>query len=388
MSISPEKLSHGEREMNKKIIVAGSVILFILGATWGLSQEEKMNQQNKIEELMGKLGTRYWEKAADELVEIGEEAVKPLIELLSIGSGRPSENANYVLGRIGTPEALDAVVKALRNQKFDGRIRGNAAAVLGDVGSEKFIDPLIEALEKDGSWWVRHFAVGSLGKIGTERIQEPLIIALKDESQYVRRAAVAELGKVKPKIAYLPLVDCLKDDDWQIRLQTAEILAGIGGEIEGPLLGALTDRNKWVRMGAAAVLGKMKSVEAIVPLISLFQESDWMARSEAALALSRIKSDRAVEPLLTLLKHRSGFVREEAAWVLGELRSRKAVEFLIQLLDDEEMGWMAAVSLGKIGDKKAIAQLEILAEDPESRVGQGALWALERMKPEHSSTIK
>jgi HEAT repeat protein len=350
--------------------------------------QEKINLQNKIEELMGKLGTRYWEKAADELVEIGEVAVKPLIELLNIGSGRPSENANYVLGRIGTPEALDAVVKALRNQEFDGRIRGNAAAVLGEVGSEKFIDPLIEALEKDSSWWVRHFAVGSLGKIGSERTQEPLIIALKDESHYVRRAAVVELGKVKPKIAYLPLVDCLRDEDWQIRLQTVEILTEIGGEIEGPLLGALSDENKWVRMGAAAVLGKMNSVEAIVPLISQLEESDWMVRNEAALALSRINSDRAVEPLLTLLKHQSGFVREEAAWVLGELRSREAVQFLILSLDDEETGWMAAVSLGKIGDEKAIVHLEKLAEDPKSRGGKGALWALHRMKSKLSPTIK
>jgi HEAT repeat protein len=370
--------------MSNKLFIISSIILLLMGTAFEFAQEGEYDQEKNIEKLIANLGTRYWEKAADELVDIGEPAVEPLIKLLNIGSGRPSENANYVLARIGTPEALDAVVKALGNQKFDGRVRGNAAAVLGEVGSEEFIDPLIEALKTDGSWWVRHFAVGSLGKIGAEKVAGSLIVALNDENQYVRRAAVAELGKLKPEEAFLSLVYCLKDEDWQIRLQTTEILVEIGREIEEPLLEGLNDDSKWVKVGAAEVLGKMKSERAIIQLISLLEERDWMVRDEAAVALSRINSKGAVKALIDLLKHETIYIREEAAWVLGEMRSRDAVEFLIQALEDEDIGWMAAVSLGKIGDEQAIEHLKKKAGDQESRVGKAAAWALARMLSDES----
>jgi HEAT repeat protein len=374
--------------MNKTLLMAGCIALLISGASWGWNQDVKSEQENKIEELMGMLGTRYWEKAADELVQMGEAVVDPLIELLNRGSGRPSENANYVLARIGTPKALDAIVKALKNQKFDGRIRGNAAAVMGDIASEEFIDPLLEALKTDGSWWVRHSAVSSLGKIGTKRVLKPLIDALNDESLYVRRAAVSELGKLEQDVAVLPLIDCLDDEDWQVRLQVTELLAEIGTEIDKPLLVAVEGADKRTKAGAASVLGRRKSENAVFPLISLLEEKDWMVRDEAALALSRINSDQALKPLMALLHHKTGYVREEAAWVLGEMRAKVAVESLIRVLDDDDMGWMAAVSLGKIGGEEAAGHLKKRADDPSARVGQGALWALERMESQKSPTRK
>ena len=211
--------------MNNKLFALVGIVILLFGTAMGYAKEGKTEQEKKIDELIGNLGTRYWEKAADELVKIGESSVTPLIKLLNIGSGRPSENANFVLARIGTPKALDAIVMALRNQKFHHRVRAYAAAAIGDVGSKKFIVPLIAAFKTDNHWWVRNFVVGSLGKIGSEMVVDPLIGALDDENQYVRRAAISELGKLKPDKAVLPLIGCMKDDDWQIRLQIAEILA-------------------------------------------------------------------------------------------------------------------------------------------------------------------
>lgn len=153
-------------------------------------------RKKKIDELIGNLGTRYWDKAADELVKIGEAAVEPLIETLNIGSGRPAENAVLVLARIGTPKAMEAVIGALKDPNLHHRFRTHAAMALGDTGSEDFIVPLIEALQTDSHWWVRNFAVGALGKIGSERVIDPLIRAMNDENQYVRRAAVSVLGRI------------------------------------------------------------------------------------------------------------------------------------------------------------------------------------------------
>jgi HEAT repeat protein len=366
--------------MNNKLFALSCIVLLLLGTAFGLDQEGKSDQEKKIAELIGNLGTRYWDKAADELVKIGEVAVEPLIKTLNIGSGRPSQNANFVLARIGTQKAVAAVILALKNQKFDFRVRANAAAALGEIGSEDFIHPLSETLQTDEHWWVRNFAVGSLGKIGSERVVDPLIEAVNDENQYVRRAAVSVLGELKPDKAVLPLIDSFKDEDWQIRLQVVEILVEFGVKIKLPLLEALKENDKWARVGAAHVLGRIGSEDAVFPLISSLDDQERLVRDEAAVALSRINSKGAVNALLNLLKHETSSVREEAAWVLGEMRSKTAVGSLIQVLDDGDMGWMAAVSLGKIGDEQAIGPLKKKMEDQDTRVGKAAAWALARMK--------
>ena len=365
--------------MNNNLFALLGIVILLFGTAIGYAQEGRIEQEKKIDELIGNLGTRYWEVAADGLVEIGEAAVERLIETLNIGSGRPSQNANFVLVRIGTLKAVDAVIRALKNQKFDFRVRANAAGALGEIDSKDVISPLIEALQTDSHWWVRNFAVGSLGKLGSEKVVDPLIGALNDENQYVRRAAVAELGKLKPDKAILPLIDCLKDVDWQLRLQAPEILVEFGNETEKHLLEALKNDNKWIKVGAANVLGRIGSESAVLPIMSLLNNQERMVRDEAAVALSRLNSKVAVKALLDLLKHESSYVREGAAWVLGEMRTKAAVRSLIQVLDDEDMGWMAAVSLGKIGDENAIEPLKKKMADQDSRVGQAAAWALARM---------
>jgi len=373
--------------MSKLFFILSSIAFLVAGPAIWDAEQGTTEQGKKIAELIGNLGTRYWDKAADELVKIGEVAVEPLIKTLNIGSGRTSQNANFVLARIGTQKAVAAVILALKNQKFDFRVRANAAAALGEIGSEDFIHPLSEALQTDEHWWVRNFAVGALGKIVSEKVVDPLIEAMNDENQYVRRAAVSVLGELKPDKAVLPLIETLDDDDWQIRLQVVEILVGLGNKTEEPLLDTLKADNKWAKVGAATVLGKNGSEDAVFPLILLLGDKERMVRDEAAVALSRIKSKRAIEPLLNLLKHESSYVREEAAWVLGEMRSKEAVRLLIQVLDGGDIGWMAAVSLGKIGDEQAVEPLKKKMAHQDSRVGQAAAWALKRMRSETRNDV-
>ncbi len=356
------------------------MVLLLCGTALGFVQDARSERDRKIAELIGNLGTRYWEKAADELVGIGEAAVERLIETLNTGSGRPAENANYVLCRIGNLKAVEAVIRALRNPEFHHRVRAYAAQALGEMESEEHSGPLIEALQTDSHWWVRNSAVGSLGKIGSEKSVDPLIGALQDENPYVRRAAVSVLGEMKPAKAVQPLIGVLGDEDWKIRLKTPEVLVGFGRKTEELLLEALRDEDEWVKVGAVHVLGRIESEKSVSPLISLLEYRERRVRDEAAVALGRIKSDRAAAPLIGLLRHEMSYIREEAAWVLGEMRSKDAVLPLIQVLDDRDTGWMAAVALGKIGDEQAFESLKKKGAEQDTRVGRAAAWALARMQ--------
>jgi HEAT repeat protein len=374
--------------MKRSLFIIVSVIFLWDMNVFGPAQVRQSEQEKKITELIGILGTRYWDKAADELVEIGKPAVDLLVATLNAGSGRPAENAVIILGRIGTPEALDAVVVALKNKNFHNRVRAYAAMALGDTGSEDQVEVLIESLRTDDHWWVRNFAVGSLGKIGSRRVVDPLIEAMDDENMYVRRAAVEIIGKLKPEKAVLPLIEALKDEDWQIKLRVPAILVEFGTRAEEPLLEALEDEDIWINVGSAQVLGRIGNTDAVLPLIFLLEHREQMVRDEAAVALSRINAERAVAPLVHLLNHEKGYVREEASWVLGEMRSEDAVRPLIEALEDKETGWMAAVSLGKIGDERAVEPLKEKMMDGDSRVGQAAAWALERMRERHPGPLE
>ncbi len=102
--------------------------------------------------------------ALDMIVEIGADAVEPLIEALDSDKDEVvrwvSANA---LGRIGDKKALEPLIEALKND-VNPDVRWHAAESLGELGEGKAVEPLTNAL-KDKDDWVRNFAASALKKI-------------------------------------------------------------------------------------------------------------------------------------------------------------------------------------------------------------------------------
>ena len=68
--------------------------------------------------------------------------------------------------------------------------------------------------------------------------------------------------------------------------------------------------------------------------------------------------------------------------MLGELKSERAIDPLIRMLDDKKAGWMAAISLGKIGIKEMVPPLiQLLGVDDVQR-RRAAVWALTKIPSE------
>lgn len=77
---------------------------------------------------------------------------------------------------------------------------------------------------------------------------------------------------------------------------------------------------------------KMKSEKDIKGLINALRYKDSEIRAQAALSLVKIGNKRAVAPLIKVLKDDDLSVRENAAWALGEIGDKRAVEPLINAL--------------------------------------------------------
>src|SRR2546423_9756652 len=124
------------------------------------------------------------------------------------------------------------------------------------------------------------------------------------------------------------------------------------------------------RRDAVMRLGAMHRPDSSRAAAAALHDPAAIARATATHAILSLPSDEAAGLILPLLKDRDEFVRREAAYALGETRSPLAVPDLITLLADDKkfsVRASAAVSLGMIGDERAVVPLtEALAKGPEN----------------------
>jgi HEAT repeat protein len=109
--------------------------------------------------------------AAKELDEIGEDAVKPLINLLKSDDANLRKYATFALKTMGSEKATGPLITALDDDDFS--VRKFAAKALGEIKSTAAVEPIINLL-KDNDWGVRVAATKALGDIGDERAIDPI----------------------------------------------------------------------------------------------------------------------------------------------------------------------------------------------------------------------
>lgn len=137
-------------------------------------------------------------------------------------------------------------------------------------------------------------------------------------------------------------------------------------ENEPVLRKALRDREWFVRVPAAIVLGKMGTAAAVPELLEALRRDDQeLVRKHAAVALAKIRDPRAIPGLVEALRDKSVEVRRTVTSVLGELGDLRTIPGLLQALDDadDNVRQRAAVALGHIGDPSALPGLLKAASD-------------------------
>ncbi|MDT4967230.1 MAG: hypothetical protein QOJ64_1967 [Acidobacteriota bacterium] len=114
------------------------------------------------------------------------------------------------------------------------------------------------------------------------------------------------------------------------------------------------------RRDAIQRLAAMKHPASAAVAAAGLRDPAAIVRATSARAVLELPSDNAAALLMPLLKDRVEFVRQETAYALGETRSHATVDSLIALLQREKKDGVrgaAVVSLGKIGDERAVITL-------------------------------
>jgi HEAT repeat protein len=321
---------------------------------------------------------RIW--AVHALAKIGgPEAAEPLTKALD--DPFPWVRVQAVLG-LGQLEARLVPRQQLRALIDDPSppVALGAAAVLYAVGEQDMKARLQEMLSGPDPHLVQQFAL-TAELLKSPALNEFLPGLLTHKDPMVRAEAVQAVGQLKVPGTAPALMALLSDSDLGVRAAAAQALGELGeaqavGELErlavtgagqlkvaavaalgkfgstavlAPLRRALSDTDPTVRLAAAQALGSIPGEEVITVLQAVYTNKDEVVvvRALAAASAARLGDSRAVVQLNTDAQSQDNYVKVWAAWGLGEVGTRAQLFTLVNLLvDPDEM--VRPVSAGAV----------------------------------------
>jgi len=301
--------------------------------------------------------------AANALGEIGATATDGLITALKGEDATVRKHAADALVDVGSP-AVSQLSIAIADE--NNAVRSIAADILGKIEPDKAreyqITRYINALKDEGEP-VRVIAATSLGDIGDAQSVGVLITALRDDFPAVRASAADALGKLCARIkdenivrpAIEPLIAAVKSDNSSLRGNSVEALEAIGLPAVEFLETALSNPDGIVRASANSILAKIEPTKAsqyhITRYINDLKDADIFVRSNAAISLGKIGDEKAIKPLIDALSDENGAVRNNAANALKNI-GEPVVQMLAVALEDGNatptVRWYAANTLGQV----------------------------------------
>lgn len=143
------------------------------------------------------------------------------------------------------------------------------------------------------------------------------------------------------------LIDDLKDPT---RAQTAvKRLILLGPRVIDPLMGALKNPSREVRIGVSVALGEIGEERAVQPLLRCLEDSWQGEKPFIALTLGYLGDPQASASLVKLLRDSNWKERLAAAIALGLIREKRAVPALRQAIGKEELSHSVEAALNGFG---------------------------------------
>jgi HEAT repeat protein len=303
-----------------------------------------------------------------------EKAIPLLIDALQDRSWRVRQQATKTLKARKAKEAIPALLVLLEDPRRE--VRDEAALALGTLGAKEAKAPLIRAL-RVGDHHERAWAAEALGMLGEKDAVPALCVILEDEEEAVRYEAVLALERLRSREAIVPLMAMYLRGEREESLRGAILSALLECEaVEAiPIWQvALRDEASWVRRRAVRALGD---------IVERAEEGDPLREVEAIgyAGSSSIREQIDLAALERLLDDPMAEVRATTARALGKLGAREAAEALLERLEDEDgvVRASAAWALGKLGERRVGERLCVLALDEYWDARSSAALALGRL---------
>jgi len=364
---------------------------------WKLEAINKLSEERNSRSLIGYLRNveEVHEAAVQALIEIGAKAIEPLIEALRSPDANTRAGAASALGGIETRKAVGPLIAALEEK--DEFIRGYegyamirtgvhcyVALALGEIGDKRAAEPLITVM-RTGNKHAPSMAVEALGKIGGERAIAGLLQELARGEGWLGIARA--LGRTGDRSCVPRLREIMdENDDELIRVSAACALTLLDSENNDDAIKFLINSAKpnevtVLRDRARSALNDA-GPQIVEPLIETLLEDQNISWS-VAITLGQIGDPRAVEPLIQVLEDKSRTGRQPVAIALSIIGDKRATPPLIRILlksGEWSLRQNAAQALGELDDPRAIEPLSEALKDKHHYVRRSAAGALKKIK--------
>ncbi|MCX7875372.1 MAG: HEAT repeat domain-containing protein [Melioribacteraceae bacterium] len=352
------------------------------------------------------------------LAKIGDRnAFIPILNLLGSYNQLIRRAAISALNSIGHPEMENYIFKLINDK--NPLVRESAIKIAGYFGYPKTKELVFKSCS-DEDENVRVAALENLPFFDDERVINILNNSLKVETQKCKIAAIKALAHTEDKHAIELLLKSLKDNDpWikinairslvfhnyyeaeeifiklalnensiPVKITALEALGDIGKDSSVIVLTKfISDENKDISSAAIKSLGKIKSNEAINPLLNLLKSHDETNKLLAIEVLSNKNNDEIIEALSWVASTDNNFnVKIKAIESLSNIGSKKSIDTLIKLTADKEIREFAIKGLSK----QKIQNIFFIAQGLENKnntIKTAIIEALCRMKNNAASEI-
>jgi aminopeptidase N len=244
---------------------------------------------------------------------------------------------------------VDAPLDMLRRQlgsAATARARWLAAAPLGKRADGPALDALGKALADEKEFWgTRAEAAAALGGTRLPEAFKRLTALAKTRHPKVRRAVMSALGQFRTPEAAKALVPfALEDASYLVEAEAARALGSTRqSQIAFDTLVEILDRPSWadvIRAGALDGLAALRDERALPHVLSLTRYGvKSRGRRAAIMALAKLTSERKYrEALEDLLEDRDSIVRHDIVRALAEMGDAKSRGALSRRLDREPDG--------------------------------------------------
>lgn len=210
--------------------------------------------------------------------------VQHQVGLLSARRGWKRAVAAATLGDMASPDAVPALLNALKDPERD--VRAAATRSLALLGASAAVEAIVEELAHDrvqravGGW-----ALMQIGAPALTRLRG----LLRHEDPSVRAVAAELIGLIGEASDSPELIELLRDPSAEVRAKSAHALGRLGaGQAAAMLRGALGDRIFFVRAAAARALGQIGDRPSVPALVHQAQTDRFEAAQAAARALAEL----------------------------------------------------------------------------------------------------
>ena len=318
-------------------------------------QEEVYLLDEDIQEMVEMLSS---EDEGDRIVaavnlqqECDEATVPFLIHALNDSSTSVQLTAVTTLWELANANAVLPLMNCI-NSKRDKKVSQEACSALKELINQDHLMKLLDYLDSDDELQIIYVLI-LLRKIHDIQALPSISPFLSSKNKDLRRESVITLRYLNQLTHFSPANLLSKDSDIEVRKETMLTLGNFREECIVELLcDSLQNDESWeVRRNAAIALEIHSDPASSQPLSCAISDQHWQVRKFSLRAFSKVLSEKYLKDIIPLLCDEYSDVRKEAAIALGLLGSKHAIAPLKQSLDDADIEV-------RIASQKALKNIE------------------------------